>query len=333
MGSGTALLEVANLDVRFEVGGGLFRRSRALHAVQDVSFSLARGEALGIVGESGSGKSTLVRAALRLQRPSAGSVTWLGRSVERETSAALRSARVDRQMVFQDPIASLDPRMTVRDILFEPFAVHRPAVCRTERERAAVRMLERVAMPARALDRYPHEFSGGQCQRIAIARAMILEPALLVCDEAVSALDMAVQAQVLALIADLRRERGTAVLFVSHSLAVVQSVCDRVLVLYLGRVVEEGPVSRVLGNPQHPYTRELVAAVPVLDPDVQRNRLPAPSSFEVPSPMAIPAGCAYRPRCAWAVDVCQRDRPMLDAVAPGHRAACHRIPLDQEKQR
>lgn len=326
MTSAIAILSAEHVSVQFDVAKGPFKRARVLRAVQDVSFTLRRGEALGIVGESGSGKSTLVRAALRLVIANAGAVTWLGSRVDSQSARALRTSRRDLQIVFQDPIASLDPRLTVREIVAEPLRVHRPDLARTQRESMVSRMIHRVRLPTSALDRYPHEFSGGQCQRIAIARAMILEPALLVCDEAVSALDVAVQAQVLDLIAELRREHGTTVLFVSHNLAVVRSICDRVLVMYLGRVMEEGTCESVLGAPRHPYTQALVAAVPQLDPEVQRARLDVPVIGEPPSPLDPPSGCVFRTRCPRAGDECARVVPPLEALrSQDHAAACLRL--------
>lgn len=325
MTPGPIVLSVESLDVQYPISGGLFERARILHAVRDVSFSIRRGEALGIVGESGSGKSTLIRAALRLVPAKSGRIVWLGSRVDAQSARALRSARRDLQMVFQDPIASLDPRSTVRDIVAEPLRVHRSDLPRTERDRQVARIVARVGLPDSALDRYPHEFSGGQCQRIAIARAMILEPALLVCDEAVSALDVAVQAQVLALIAELRREHGTTVLFVSHNLAVVRAVCDRALVMYLGRVVEEGTCEDVLGSPRHPYTQALVAAVPHLDPKIQRARLEAAVAGEPPSPLDPPSGCVFRTRCPHAADVCAHHIPASVKLSETHAAACVRL--------
>lgn len=325
MTNDSLVLSVEHLDVQYPIAGGLFERARTLRAVRNVSFSIRRGEALGIVGESGSGKSTLVRAALRLVPAKSGAITWLGSRVDAQSARALRGARRDLQMVFQDPIASLDPRLIVRDIVGEPLRVHRPELGRAERDTRVGRIVARVGLPDSSLDRYAHEFSGGQCQRIAIARAMILEPALLVCDEAVSALDVAVQAQVLALIAELQREHDTTVLFVSHNLAVVRSVCDRVLVMYLGRVMEEGTCEEVFGSPRHPYTQALVAAIPHLDPDIQRARLDATVSGEPPSPLDPPTGCVFRTRCPHALDACAKEVPAARLLSETHSAACVRL--------
>lgn len=332
--AGIPTLSISRLRVQFPVSRGWLARSVALRAVDDVSFDLRPGEALGVVGESGSGKSTLARAALRLLRPDAGQVVWLGKPVESLSTAALKPLRHNLQIVFQDPLASLDPRMTVGEIVAEPLRVHRTELSAAERAHAVADMLVRVGLSADLVTRYPHEFSGGQCQRIGIARAMILKPRLLVCDEAVSALDVSIQAQIVTLLADLKREYGMSILFVSHNLAVVRRLCDRVLVLYLGRMMELASVEALYTEPRHPYTRALLEAVPIPDPDLQPGRLGRVLGGEPPSPLSPPSGCVYRTRCPLAAEVCRTDIPVWEEQAAGsavgvpgetaHGVACHR---------
>ena len=321
-------LSVSNLQVQFPVSQGWFSRATMLRAVDDVSFDLHPGEALGVVGESGSGKSTLARAALRLLRPDAGQVVWLGTPVAGLSTAALKPMRRHLQIVFQDPLASLDPRLTVGEIVSEPLRVHRPELSATDRAREVADMLVRVGLSSDLVARYPHQFSGGQCQRIGIARAMILKPRVLVCDEPVSALDVSIQEQILTLLAGLKCEFGMSILFVSHNLAVVRRICDRVLVLYLGRMMELAPVEALYTQPRHPYTRELLEAVPIADPDIQQARLGRALSGEPPSPMSPPSGCVYRTRCALAAEVCRTVTPAWEPVDPtaesAHGVACHR---------
>ena len=315
-------LTISHLHVQFPVPRGWFARSVALRAVDDVSFDLYPGEALGIVGESGSGKSTLARAALRLLRPSAGRIVWLGKPVEGLSAAALKPLRRNLQIVFQDPLASLDPRMSVGEIVAEPLLVHRPELGAVERAREVADMLVRVGIAPGLVTRYPHEFSGGQCQRIGIARAMVLKPRLLVCDEPVSALDISIQEQIVTLLADLKREYGMSILFVSHNLGVVRRLCDRVLVLYLGRMMELAPAERLYTAPRHPYTRELLEAVPIPDPDLQPARLGRVLTGEAPSPLSPPSGCVYRTRCPLAAEVCRTEIPAWEEN--DHAVACHR---------
>ena len=295
-----------------------------LRAVDDVSLDLRAGEALGVVGESGSGKSTLARAALLLIRPTAGQVVWMGRSLEGESARQLKPLRRELQIVFQDPFASLDPRMTVGEIVEEPLRVHHPELSPAERAHDVAEMLIRVGIAPDLVNRYPHEFSGGQCQRIGIARAMILKPRLLVCDEPVSALDVTIQEQIVTLLADLKREYGMCILFVSHNLAVVRRLCDRVLVLYLGRMMELASSERLYTRALHPYTRDLLEAVPIPDPDVQPARLTRVLGGEPPSPLNPPSGCVYRTRCPHAKDVCRERIPLWEEAEAGHRVACHR---------
>jgi len=316
-------LAVSHLRVQFAVPQGWFART-LLRAVDDVSFELHAGEALGVVGESGCGKSTLARAALHLLRPTAGQVVWMGRPIERLTEGAVRPLRRDLQIVFQDPLASLDPRMTVGQIVAEPLRLHRPELDRAACSAAVAEMLGRVGLASDLANRYPHEFSGGQCQRVGIARAMILKPRLLVCDEPVSALDVSIQEQIVTLLADLKREYGMSILFVSHNLAVVRRLCERVLVLYLGRMMELAPAELLYTRPLHPYTRDLLDAVPVPDPDVQPGRLTRVLVGEPPSPLDPPSGCVYRTRCPHAADICQARAPVWEEALAGQWVACHR---------
>jgi oligopeptide transport system ATP-binding protein len=316
------LLSLRNLKVAFPIAAGLFRPAKSLRAVDGVSLELAPGEALGIVGESGCGKSTLARAILQLIPPTAGQVVWMGKEISGLSVRGMRPLRKDMQIVFQDPLASLDPRMTVGEIIAEPLRVHAAELNREQRQARVGDMLQRVGLPADAINRYPHEFSGGQCQRIGIARAMILRPQLLVCDEPVSALDVSIQAQIVNLLQDLKREFGMSILFVSHNLAVVRRLCDRVLVLYLGKPMEQAATESLYQEPLHPYTRGLIAAVPLPDPDIQPHRLGAVLKGELPSPLSPPSGCVFRTRCPLANDACAQSAPSLDEVRPGRWVAC-----------
>ena len=320
------LLSLREVRVWFPVGDRLFRRKKMLRAVEGVSLDVVAGEALGIVGESGCGKSTLARAVLQLIRPTSGTVVWMGRPIEGLSTRTIRPLRKDMQIVFQDPLASLDPRMTVGDIVAEPLRVHRPQLSRAQRRAAVAEILGRVGLAEEMINRYPHEFSGGQCQRIGIARAMVLRPKLLICDEPVSALDVSIQAQIVNLLKDLQRDFGMTILFVSHNLAVVRRLCDRVLVLYLGRAMELADKNSLYARPLHPYTRGLLAAVPVPDPDIQPGRLGTVISGELPSPLNPPSGCVFRTRCAHAIERCAAQVPALEAAPGGqqHQVACHR---------
>jgi len=316
--SAPALLQVKDLGVQYRLRG-----ARPLRALEDVSFELLAGQTLGIVGESGCGKSTLVRAVVQLLRPSTGTVVWAGRPLEHLGRRALRPVRRDLQLVFQDPLDSLDPRMTVAEIVAEPLRIHRAVLTARERERAVAEMLGRVGVGAELGGHLPHELSGGQAQRVAIARAMILEPRLLVCDEPVSALDASIRGQIVELIRSLQREIGTAVLFVSHDLGVVRTLCERVLVLYLGRPMEMASAATLFDRPMHPYTRALLAAVPVPDPSVQPGRLRAVLAGEPPSATAPPSGCVFRTRCPQARAVCAERVPAWESAAE-RSIACHR---------
>ena len=330
--SPTPLLEARSLRVEYRAARGLLARERVV-AVDDVGFSLQEGETLGLVGESGSGKSTLARAILRLVPVARGEVLWRGEDLLRWDRRRLRERRRAMQIVFQDPFASLDPRMTVVETVEEPLRIFEPALGRRERRARVLGMLERVGLGAGAMHRYPHAFSGGQCQRIGIARAMMSEPQLLVCDEPVSALDVSIQGQIVNLLADLQRETRIALLFISHNLSVVRHLSHRVLVMYRGRVVETATRERLFAAPRHPYTRALLAAVPrVPRPGEGTPAIEAASIDAVPvdavsidaPPEPSEAGCAYRARCPFAAQVCATRVPSLEPVAPAHAVACHR---------
>ncbi len=321
----TPLLEVRDLKKHFAVAGGLFGASKArVHAVDGVSFQIERAETLALVGESGCGKSTVGRAVLRLFDLTAGEVLLEGRRIDNLAAAELHSVRRRVQVVFQDPFSSLNPRMKVGELLAEPMRNFGLAATRTEVGARVDRLIDVVRLPREAAGRYPHEFSGGQRQRIAIARALAAEPDLIVCDEAVSALDVSVKAQIVNLLQDLQRDFGLALLFISHDLAIVEHMTHRVAVMYLGQIVEIGPKARILASPAHPYTKALLSAVPVAQPGVARNRIILKG--DVPSPIDPPRGCRFHTRCPFAFERCVSDPPKPRLRAPGHWAACH---LDQ----
>jgi len=318
------LLQLIDVKTHFPVESGFLvrRQTATVRAVDGVSLELARGEVLGLVGESGCGKSTLARTIMQLLPTTGGTVVFGGRNLTAASASELRELRRGLQMVFQDPFASLNPRLTVYATLAEPLLVHR--VVPKERVPARVaELLELVGLAPRFLRKYPHEFSGGQRQRIAIARALALEPRLIIADEPVSALDVSIQAQVLNLLADLVRKMGLALLFIAHDLSVVKHVSDRVAVMYLGRIVELGPAAEVIEQPRHPYTRALVSAIPVPDPDAPRTRILLPG--EPPSPLNPPAGCAFHPRCPHAQEKCKGAVPPLAPAGPHREAACVRL--------
>jgi peptide/nickel transport system ATP-binding protein len=319
--TGGPLLEVRGLRTEYPVRSGVLRRRvGAVRAVDGVDLDVHAGETVALVGESGSGKTTLARSILRLIEPCAGQVRFRGEDLLALGPADLRRRRRGFQMVFQDPWSALNPRMRVGEALFEPLLVHGLAR-RAEQGARVARMLEEVGLPDEAARRYPHEFSGGQRQRIGIARALATEPELLVADEPVSALDVSVRAQVINLLAELQARRGLGMLFIGHDLAVVEQLADRVLVLYLGRVVEAASAADLLAYPLHPYTVALRSAVPTADPDGRRSRIVLPG--EPPSPASPPPGCPFHPRCPIARAVCRSEVPPLVEVRDGRRAACH----------
>jgi oligopeptide/dipeptide ABC transporter ATP-binding protein len=317
-----ALVEVEDVTVSFASGGGILRGSRMmLRAVDRLNLSIAQGEVVGLVGESGSGKTTAGRAILRLLEPSAGMVRFEGTDITHLDKPSLRPLRRRMQMIFQDPYSSLNPRLKVRDIINEAFIVHSIGT-RSDRPERVAELLRRVGLPADAMERYPHEFSGGQRQRIGIARALAVEPVFVVADEPVSALDVSVQAQVLNLLLDLQRSLGLAMLIIAHDLAVVQFMSDRVVVMYLGRVMEVAPAETIYRRPMHPYTVALLEAAPEPDPATRRPLAELPG--EMPSPFAPPSGCVFRTRCRYALATCARTEPILKEVSLGHSKACIR---------
>jgi oligopeptide transport system ATP-binding protein len=318
------LLEVTDLVKHYPVSAGFLGRQVGLvRAVDGVSFTIRRGETLGLVGESGCGKTTTGRCILQLERPTSGSVRFEGQELTTLSPAALRAVRRRIQVIFQDPYSSLNPRMTVSQIVGEPLLVHR-LVPDAGAQRARVQeLLRQVGLLPQHGRRYPHELSGGQRQRVGIARALALEPSLIICDEPVSALDVSIQAQIINLLEDLQRELGLTYLFVAHDLSVVRHISDRVVVMYLGRIVEIADRQALYEAPRHPYTQALLSAVPIPDPVVEAQRERVVLAGEVPSPLHPPHGCAFHPRCPIAVEDCHRIRPDLRDLGAGHQAACH----------
>ncbi|MFD2741560.1 oligopeptide/dipeptide ABC transporter ATP-binding protein [Sulfitobacter aestuarii] len=318
------LLQVEDLRVTFDIprpGALPWQAPQQLRAVNGVSFALEAGQTLGIVGESGCGKSTLARALIRML-PARGRVLWQGETDLLDLSARRMLAyRSEIQMIFQDPLAALNPRLTVGEIIAEPLRTHRPELGAKARREKVRAMMERVGLLANQVNRYPHEFSGGQCQRIGIARALIVEPKLLICDEPVSALDVSIQAQVINLLDELRRELGLTIIFIAHDLSVVKHISDQVMVLYLGRVMEQAPAPVLFADPQHPYTQALLSAVPIPDPAAERAKVVIPLEGDLPSPMNPPSGCVFRSRCPRAAPRCAAEVPEPGAGA--HRVACH----------
>ncbi len=315
------LLEVTQLTKRYAVRGGIFGRARReVHAVDDVNFAIVEGETLGLVGESGCGKTTLGKTILRLIEPTAGAILWRGQRIDQLNAAAMRPYRRELQAVFQDPYASLNPRMRAADIVAEPIRNFEQETA-AQIDQRVLSLFEKVGLRADQMAKYPYEFSGGQRQRLGIARALAPRPKLIVCDEPVSALDVSVQAQVINLLVDLQREFGLSYLFVAHDLAVVEHISHRVAVMYLGRIVEMAATRELFQNPLHPYTEALLSAVPVPDPTVKKKRIILPG--DVPSPIDLPKGCRFHTRCPYVFDRCRVEEPLLKSVVPGHFAACH----------
>jgi peptide/nickel transport system ATP-binding protein len=316
------LLEVNDLKKHFPLGGGLFGQSKGfVYAVDGVSFQIEKGETLALVGESGCGKSTVGKAVLRLFAPTSGQIVLDGQRIDDLSAGALRPMRRRVQVVFQDPFSSLNPRLRVRNVLAEPINNFGLASSRADLDERIGALMDKVGLPRDAVNRWPHEFSGGQRQRIGIARALAAEPDLIVCDEAVSALDVSVKAQIVNLLQDLQRELGLALLFISHDLAIVEHMTHRVAVMYLGRIVETAPKRALFARPMHPYTQALLSAVPVPDPDAKRQRILL--TGDVPSPVRPPSGCRFHTRCPYVFDRCRTDVPALRAVGDGQTAACH----------
>lgn len=321
------LLEVRNLSKRFPVRGGILGSTVGhVQAVDNVSFSINRGETLGLVGESGCGKSTLGRTILRLIEPSAGQVFFEGVDIARLNARAMRTMRRRMQIIFQDPYASLNPRMTVGTILEEPLKIHRLCVTKMARQQRLYELLDYVQLPREALYKYPHEFSGGQRQRISIARALAVHPQFIVCDESVSALDVSIQAQVINLLMDLQKELGLTYLFIAHDLKVVEFISHRVAVMYLGKIVEMAPAKSIYQSPRHPYTKALLSAIPIPDPSHSKERILLRG--DVPSPTTPPSGCHFHPRCWKATSQCQEVYPSPTQYDENHTFRCFH-PLDE----
>ena len=318
--SGEIILETQALQKRFTGRKPLFGAAKVVRAVDGIDLKVRQGETLAVVGESGCGKSTLARLLVRLMPPTDGTVVYRGRNIANVPPVEMRALRRDLQFIFQDPFSSLNPRMTIGALVEEPLRVHNIGTPADRRARVA-RMLGRVGLPTSVIDRYPHEFSGGQRQRIGIARALITEPKVVIGDEPVSALDVSIQAQVINILQDLKDDLGLTLIIIAHDLAVVRHMADRVAVMYLGEIVEEGPAADLFAAPKHPYTAALIAAIPVAEVGA---RTTAPQlQGDPPNPIDLPTGCRFHPRCPHATDICRSDRPALSPTGPDRRAACH----------
>lgn len=315
-----ALLQVEQLQKYFPIQGGILRRVvNNVKAVDNISFDIKKGEVVGLVGESGSGKTTVGRTILRLDHATSGAVRFDGNDIMKLSTSEMRAYRKRMQIIFQDPYASLNPRENVREILTHPLRLHRIGVASEHEDRAAA-LLEKVGLSRDHLDRFPHEFSGGQRQRIGIARALAVEPQFIVADEPVSALDVSIQAQVINLLEDLKNDLNLTMLFIAHDLGVVEHICDRVIVMYLGRVMEIASAADLYARPNHPYTKALMSAVPIPEPGKRRERVALKG--DIPSPINPPSGCVFRTRCPLATPECARTVPELKSVGPGHTSAC-----------
>ena len=316
------LVEVKNLKEYFDINMGFFR-TKPLKAVDDVSFTINRGETLGLVGESGCGKTTVGRTILHLYKPTAGEVVFDGKPIR--TKADLQEYRKKAAMVFQDPYSSLNPRMTVSDIVGEPLDVHHLYSSKQERQQRILELMDHVGLNSEHASRYAHEFSGGQRQRIGIARALAVNPEFIVCDEPVSALDVSIQAQVINMFADLQEKLGLTYLFIAHDLLVVRHISDRIAVMYLGKMVELADANEIYNHPLHPYSQSLLSAVPVPDPKIARANQRITLTGDIPSPLNAPSGCPFRTRCRYATEACAQSMPPFEEVQPGHFVACHRV--------
>ena len=320
------ILSVRDLSVVFDVarhGAMPWTPKDKLKAVDNISFDLYSGQTLGVVGESGCGKSTLARAIIRMLPAETGQVLWFGQDLLTITDAAMKEKRRDLQMIFQDPLASLDPRMTIGEIVAEPLKTHFPRMSKNERAAKVLQVLEKVGILPNLINRYPHEFSGGQCQRIGIARALIINPKLIICDEPVSALDVSIQAQVINLLMELQSELGLSLVFIAHDLSVVKHISDRVMVLYLGNIVEFASSEDFYDRPLHPYAQALIASAPVPDPTVPKRLQDELIAGDLPSPINPPSGCVFRTRCRHATDICSEQKPVLGVSNENHFVACH----------
>ena len=313
-----AFIQVNNLSKFFNVGNG-----KTLKAVNNISFSIQRGETLGLVGESGCGKSTAGRTITRLYEPSSGSVIMDGIDITTLSRGKLKAYRQKMQMIFQDPYASLNPRLTVEDIVGEALDIHKLAPNKLERKRKIVELLELVGLNEEHLTRHPHEFSGGQRQRIGITRALAVQPQFIVCDEPISALDVSIQAQIVNILTDLQKKMGLTYLFVAHDLSIVKYVSDRVAVMYLGKIVEYAKSEDLYANPQHPYTKALLSSIPIADPDIEEGKDRIVLTGDLPSPISPPSGCTFRTRCPYATEICKAEVPETRELKQGHFVACH----------
>lgn len=321
---GKPILSVRGLKVYFSLPvGGFLRKPIPLKAVDGVDFDLYSGETLGVVGESGCGKSTLGRGILQLIQLTEGKVVWLGDHIEGLPASKMKKYRRQLQIIFQDPLASLNPRMTIGDIIAEPLTVHYPELSNGQRKQKVRDMMERVGLLPLMINRYSHEFSGGQCQRIGVARAMILEPKLIICDEPVSALDVSIQAQIINLIKDLQESFGLSLVFISHDLSIVRHISHRIMVLYLGNTMEIADRNSLYTNPRHPYTRALISAVPIPDPKLEKSKKRLVLEGDLPSPLSPPTGCVFRTRCPLAQDICSKEKPVLEQIGEHQHVACH----------
>ena len=320
------ILQVDNLKVTFDIspeGAMPWTKSQSLLAVDGVSFELKAGETLGIVGESGCGKSTLARAIIRMVPAKDGKVVWLGSDLLTLDKKTMRGHRKEIQMIFQDPLASLNPRMNIGEIIAEPLKTHYPKTSKSEIKTKVKGVMERVGLLPNLVNRYPHEFSGGQCQRIGIARALILKPKLIICDEPVSALDVSIQAQVVNLLMELQEEMGLSIIFIAHDLSIVKHISTRILVLYLGNMMEMANSADIYANPRHPYTQALISAVPIPDPIIEKNKELILIEGDLPSPINPPSGCVFRTRCRMAQDICSNEKPECKNATNDHKVACH----------
>lgn len=320
------ILSVHNLKVHFPISkkGSWFKKI-TLKAVDGVTFEIKKGETLGVVGESGCGKSTLARAIMRLLPATEGNVTLLGKNLLSLDSQKMREARKDIQMIFQDPLASLNPRMTAGEIIAEPLKTFFPKMPKVEVKTKITNLMNLVGLIPEHINRYPHEFSGGQCQRIGIARALILDPKIIVCDEPVSALDVSIQAQIVNLLKKLQRELGLTLIFIAHDLSIVKHISDRIMVMYLGRPVEIGNREQIYKNPQHPYTKALLSAVPIPDPELEKNKVVQILQGDLPSPINPPSGCRFRTRCPIADSKCSEVEPELKIATSGSQTSCLKV--------
>ena len=321
-----SLLQVENLKVSFDVsseGDMPWTKPKKLQAVNNVSFNLSSGETLGIVGESGCGKSTLARAIVKMVPTDSGKVLWLGNDLLSLNKSEMRKHRKQIQMIFQDPLASLNPRMNIGEIIAEPLRTHYPKTPEADVQERVSDVMKKVGLLGNLVNRFPHEFSGGQCQRIGIARALILKPKLIICDEPVSALDVSIQAQVVNLLMDLQEEMGLTLIFIAHDLSIVKHISTNIMVLYLGNMVEFANSRYIYENPRHPYTQALISAVPIPDPRIEKNKKLILIEGDLPSPVNPPSGCVFRTRCHKAKEICSNEKPKFKEAATDHEVACH----------